>query len=119
MHRLLERQIHKHLKGLSSVEKDRLEDIFEAISDAYEGYDQDRGLMERSLELSSKELRKQYYTLKKNSEQQKELLSTVKDIIGTLEKGEPTIEMLTKEYMIETLNDMVKERLQGEELSKG
>ena len=52
-HRLLERQLRKHLRGEAGPELQRL---LQAVSDAYQQQDQDRQLVERAMELSSHEL---------------------------------------------------------------
>jgi signal transduction histidine kinase len=54
MHRLLARQLKRHL-GAERV-PDELRDFVAAVDAAYAQYDQDRAMLERSLEISSKEL---------------------------------------------------------------
>jgi diguanylate cyclase (GGDEF)-like protein/PAS domain S-box-containing protein len=53
LHRLLERQLRKHVRGEPGPELQRL---LQAVSDAYEQQDQDRQLVGRAMELSSQEL---------------------------------------------------------------
>ena len=53
--KLLERQIRRYLREVSEIPED-FKKIFLAISDSYNHYESDRGLLERSLELSSHEL---------------------------------------------------------------
>jgi signal transduction histidine kinase len=53
MHRLLERQIKRHLNGQHPPELDA---FFAAVDAAYSGADKDRLLIERTLDLMSKEL---------------------------------------------------------------
>lgn len=53
-HKILQRQINKFFEGLDVPLN--MEKIFQAISDTYQHQDEDRALIERSLELSSKEL---------------------------------------------------------------
>lgn len=55
MHRLLARQIRRHVGGVERLPAE-LAPLLRAISDAYEQGDADRAMVERSLELSSKEL---------------------------------------------------------------
>ncbi len=54
MHRLLARQLERHLDA--EVDPCKLERLLGAVSDAYEAADTDRLLLERSLELASREL---------------------------------------------------------------
>jgi diguanylate cyclase (GGDEF)-like protein/PAS domain S-box-containing protein len=53
IHRLLERQLRKHLRGEPGPELERL---LQAVNDAYQQQDQDRQLVERAMDLSSQEL---------------------------------------------------------------
>ncbi len=53
--KLLERQIKRYLKGVS-IDSPEWKQMLSAISQAYDHHDEDRILIERSLELSSKEL---------------------------------------------------------------
>ena len=55
IHSLLKRQIRKHLAESSSFQKE-LQEIFDAINNAYIQSDIDRNMLERSLDLSSQEL---------------------------------------------------------------
>ena len=55
MHRLLQRQLTRHLPGQDEPPT-TWEALLQAVSDAYEQADADRQLLERSLELTSQEL---------------------------------------------------------------
>lgn len=55
MHRLLRRQLRKHL-GIQDEIPAELQSLVSAINEAYTDFDSDRAMLERSLELSSKEL---------------------------------------------------------------
>jgi serine phosphatase RsbU (regulator of sigma subunit) len=55
MHRLLRRQLRKHL-GVDDEVPATLEAFVSAVDGAYADFDSDRAMLERSLELSSKEL---------------------------------------------------------------
>ena len=52
-HRLLQRQVRKHLGGEAAPE---LAPFLQAVNDAYTGMDEDKALVERTLDLSSHEL---------------------------------------------------------------
>lgn len=54
LHRLLDRQIRRHLPG--GEVRDDLLPFLEAVNSAYFQFDDDRGMLERSLEVSSQEL---------------------------------------------------------------
>lgn len=60
LHRLVERQINKHVSAAIETAPPDLratfEQFFAAVSDAYGDFDADRVLLERSMELSSREL---------------------------------------------------------------
>lgn len=55
MHRLLRRQLKKHL-GIQDEIPAELQSLVSAVDQAYTDFDNDRAMLERSLELSSKEL---------------------------------------------------------------
>lgn len=69
MHKLLQRQIRRHLPGGVAIPSG-MEALFAAISDAYAGADSDRALAERSLDLVSEEL------LERNQQLNRELVET-------------------------------------------
>jgi hypothetical protein len=52
MNKLLERQIKRIIGDIETVPP-ALEKLFQAISDAYDGFDADRRLIEHALDLSS------------------------------------------------------------------
>ena len=55
MHTLLERQLQKHIEDPTSLPPEWA-DFVEAVHEAYKQADEDRELLERSLELTSEEL---------------------------------------------------------------
>jgi PAS domain S-box-containing protein len=55
VHSLLKRQIRRHLGGLHSIPRE-WQGFVDAVNDAYFEFDADRGMLERSLDLSSQEL---------------------------------------------------------------
>ncbi len=78
MHKILERQIKKIFGSTDSIPKS-LEAFLKLVDDAYKNADEDRLLIERSLEISSKEL------LEANSKMREEA-GVLKGNIGELEK---------------------------------
>ncbi|MFK7915802.1 MAG: putative bifunctional diguanylate cyclase/phosphodiesterase [Pseudomonadales bacterium] len=62
MHKLLARQVRKHLGG-NQLQEQYNTALLEAVDQAYQQADEDRKLLERSIELSSAELRDQNTTL--------------------------------------------------------
>ena len=63
MHKLLERQLRRHLNPNGTV-PDELKPLLDAVDQAYKDNDADRALLERSLDLSSKELSARYQDLR-------------------------------------------------------
>ena len=55
LHHLLQRQLHRQLGGAERV-PDALWPLLRAVSEAYQQFDEDRRMLERSLDLSSQEL---------------------------------------------------------------
>ena len=75
MNKILERQLKKALGGIENIPKDS-EGLFKIISETYDHFEEDRKLIEHSLEVSSKEmlelnnkLREEAVTLKSGSEE--------------------------------------------------
>jgi hypothetical protein len=77
MHSLLRRQIEKHFGDIEGI-TDRIETFIELIDETYREFDKDRELLERSLELTSKEM------LQVNAEM-RALLRTMPDLLITLD----------------------------------
>ncbi len=71
MHRLLARQLRRHLAGDGGVPPEWA-DLLSAVSSAYEQADQDRLLLERSLELASQELMERFRQLQLDVERRRE-----------------------------------------------
>src|SRR3989344_5599004 len=67
MHKTLKRQVEKLFGNVETLPKE-LEKLFSAISEVYEHFDEDRTLIERSLELSSRELEEINGRLKKQND---------------------------------------------------
>ncbi len=83
-HRTLFRQITKHLGGVDAIPAE-CADFIKSINDVYVHFDEDRVLMERSLELSSKEL-SEYASLLKST-----LESTTNAILVVSRESKATI----------------------------
>jgi len=66
-HKLLRRQIKRKLGKDAQLSKDMME-LLSSISDSYDHFERDREMIERSLDLSSKELRESYGKLAVQSE---------------------------------------------------
>jgi diguanylate cyclase (GGDEF)-like protein len=82
MHRLLKRQIKKHLRGESNSPE--LTHFIDAINAAYIANDQDVTLIERSLELTSAELTERNESLRKQVKKQKEFQAILGHSLSTL-----------------------------------
>ncbi|MBN2591043.1 MAG: PAS domain-containing protein [Sedimentisphaerales bacterium] len=93
MNTLLSRQIHKFLGNIDTIPKELLP-LFDSISEAYEGFDKDRNLIERSLDLSSKELMDVNQKLRQEVEVRKQAEQSVlereiflSDILESIQDG--------------------------------
>ncbi len=88
VHRLLKRQLRKHL-GLERPEDPDLLAFVKAVDDSYQQLDRDREMLERSLEISSRELRERYRDatrqLSKLVEARSELENSLSMLHATLE----------------------------------
>ncbi|MFT3838994.1 MAG: ATP-binding protein [Myxococcaceae bacterium] len=66
-HSLLDRQLRRHF-GAEIPSSPAMEKFLEAVSQAYQSSDADRGLLQHSLETSSRELKERYVQLKRDVE---------------------------------------------------
>lgn len=83
MHKTLSRQLTRHIKSIHAIPEE-WQELLRAISETYENFDKDRLLIERSLEISSHELRGFISTL------QATLDSTGEGILAVNDKGQIT-----------------------------
>ncbi len=83
MNKLLARQVKKIFGSIENIPSDLLP-FLQTVSGTYDGFDQDRTLAERSIELSSQELLEANQRIREEAETQKALLSGIGDaMIGT------------------------------------
>lgn len=86
MNKLLERQIKKYLKD-TSIPVDSIKEFIRAVSDTYDSAERDQELMNRSLDISSREM------VEYNERQQKEIdanhqaIEMLKRAVDTLDPG--------------------------------
>ena len=78
MNKLLQRQLQKHFPGQVPG---NLSKLLEVISESYDHYEKDRKLIERSIELSSKEMVELNNVIKKEKEELKKAHNDVRQII--------------------------------------
>ncbi|MBN2181150.1 MAG: PAS domain S-box protein, partial [Sedimentisphaerales bacterium] len=83
MNKLLRRQIKKFMGDVDGI-PDTLEPLFAAISDAYDGFDSDRCLIEHALDISSEELRETNQKLSQEVVERKEAQKKIKSALSLL-----------------------------------
>lgn len=99
MNKLLARQIKKIFVDVGNVPSQLLP-FLQVVSETYDGFDQDRTLAERSIELSSQELLWVNQRLREESERQKMVLASIGDgMVGTDKDGRVTILNFSAEEM--------------------
>jgi signal transduction histidine kinase len=76
MHKLLQRQLRRFIKGPAPTAEEWSQ-FLGAVSEAYEASDQDRALLERSLEISSQELTQINENLRQDMATQERLQKTI------------------------------------------
>lgn len=115
MNKLLERQIRKYLGNATPVSTE-FRNLLRAISNSYDGFDQDRSLIERSLELSSKELVDMNEKLRKEAETEKEILNDLRIATESLKpvEAEQHAQWLTSKdevvFLAESLTKLIGDR---------
>lgn len=118
MNKLLERQIKKSFGDISKVPPD-FSNFLQVISETYDGFDQDRGLAERSIELSSSELLEANQQLRNESERQKTILTDLRYATAALLPHKPdSIGWLTSKdesvYLANSLSRLINQEKQHE-----
>ena len=113
-HKLLHKQIKKYLGGLDNVSED-LHPLLNAISESYTHSDNDRILIERSMELSSKELSELNSKLRDEIVQHELIFDKLRESIKELKGDSKEITSDNDLVQIaELLNDEIKKRVQTE-----
>lgn len=88
MNKLLQRQIAKY-NGSTDELPDSVMKFLQTVSDSYDHYEKDRRLLERSIELSSMELKELNGKLKKETEEEsKEVYRQLKDSLAIITKDD-------------------------------
>jgi len=83
MNKLLQRQIKRFLGEMGTVPQP-IELLLEAINDAYDGFDEDRGLIERALDISSEELTGINRTLRQEVGERKDAQEKIRQTLSLL-----------------------------------
>lgn len=125
MNKLLERQIKIFFGDVSKIPIG-FSSFTQAVSDTYDGFDQDRNLMERSLELSSQELIDANKRLRVEAERQKAIVADLRNAtIALRPNSNNSKEWLTSKdeavYLANSLSKLIEEQKQHEkqlEISK-
>lgn len=122
MNKLLLRQIKKAFGDETKIPQG-LSSFLEIISEAYDGFDQDRDLTVRSLELSSQELLEANQKIRSESERQKAIIEALRAATAVLRPTTDTKEWLTSKdeaiYLASSLKKLIEEEKQHEiELEK-
>jgi signal transduction histidine kinase/CheY-like chemotaxis protein len=114
-HRLLERQIRRHL-GASAVVSPEVQALLSAVEAAYEQYDGDRRLTDRAMELSSRELIAANERLQAQHAHTREVLDRLRASVRALHKDSlvPADEDDTLLELVGTLDDLIQRRREAE-----
>ncbi len=106
MHSLLKRQLERHF-GDRCQFGEKLRAFLRAVDDAYKEFDVDRGMLERSLELSSQEL------MEANSEM-RAVFQTIPDLLFRLDKKGVILEFAAAKFsdFFKDPRDLIGKRIQ-------
>ncbi len=109
MNKLLERQVRKTFGDLAKVPQNLLP-FLDIVSQAYDGFEDDRNLIERSLELSSQELTDINKRLREEAETQKAILESLRQATAVLKPTEGVSKewLTTKKEAVELARDLTK-----------
>ncbi len=97
MNKLLERQLQKYL-GDSKAIDDNIKALLKAISESYDHYEKDRKLIERSIELSSKEMIELNTELKKEKEDLKKTHQELNTLFENIDEVFYSVDMVLYQF---------------------
>jgi len=117
LNRLIQRQVKRHF-GIAPELSEELKNFISDISDTYNSLEDDTQMYQRSLDISSQELRDAYLKQKLDSDIQKDVILKIKKAISTLnpdrvvENTEDDQNMASR--LFESLLDLIREHKQME-----
>lgn len=103
--RLLKRQVRRYLGDMDNLTPEMMK-FLEAVNRSYNHYEEDRLLLERSMDISSEELRETNQRLKEEAEKQKTILGKLKNSLRTLlsiDIGFQNVEIQNDEDVLEII----------------
>ncbi|HBT08447.1 MAG TPA: two-component sensor histidine kinase, partial [Leeuwenhoekiella sp.] len=86
MNALLKRQLRKHLQNQGVDYKEDLDVFLNAVSSSYTNYEEQLAMVQRAMALSSDELYEANESLRKETNQQKEIIKSLTNTIAQLYK---------------------------------
>ncbi len=118
MNKLLERQLKKLYGDIGKVPSG-ISSLLESISNTYDGFDQDRDLTIRSLELSSSELLEANKKIREEAERQKAILEALRSATAALRpSSDSKKDWLTSAdevmYLAKSLSELIGEQKKHE-----
>lgn len=104
-HKLLQRQLNKHLGDIQN--EPRLQAFLKAVGESYEHFDRDRQLLERSMNISSEELKEANDSIRKEIKKQQLAILRLVESLENLNMEEVKSEDLTSNLL--AIAEKVKE----------
>lgn len=92
--KLLLRQIQKNKLDLTNI-PDEIRHLLKDINESYEHYEKDRKMLERSIELSSQEMKSMYEQLQTEIQESLKTAKELKTIFANIDEAYLSIDMLT------------------------
>lgn len=118
-HKLLARQIKKHLGDTSNLSKE-FTALINDINNTYNYYDDDILLLQNSVEISSNELRQAFNQQKADAEEQKRIIEKINEIISAIKPSNRSEFSKDQQYntnqLLSNLLELIEERKKSEEL---
>jgi len=109
MHRLLQRQIRKYL-GDKSPTRAELDAFLRAVGDAYEAFDADRKLLDRSVEISSAELLEANERLHQEALVQERALASLKESLRSLRESGNESDLESEDVL--SISDLLQDQIE-------
>ena len=120
--KLLRRQIKRFVQNNTEIPQD-IKQLLNAISNSYEHYENDRELIERSIEISSQELLEANNKLRKEYDGQKKVLESLKELLIDLGSSDVDDDGLFDEEDLIIISNLISKEIHNrkaaeEELKK-
>ncbi|MGB0882260.1 MAG: PAS domain S-box protein [Vicingaceae bacterium] len=110
LNRLLKRQIKKNFGSVENIPKEFLPFI-ESVNQSYTHYENDRKLLENTMDVNSKELTESNRLLRSVAHSQNKLLENLKDSVNELRSSNSNAINIKEEIKLENIGEIIQQEI--------